>query len=92
LKEKNMPAWNAGIFSQSALSQLWHDEPRDYEKLSNDNTMVVVYCKTMDAINNLDEMLSVNGVDVILLDLLICLRHSESLENRIIQKCLRQSI
>src|SRR5665647_1183211 len=39
--------------------------PKEYAELSNAQTMVVVYCETMEAINNLDEMLTVEGVDVL---------------------------
>jgi 4-hydroxy-2-oxoheptanedioate aldolase len=38
--------------------------PKEYSELENANTMVVVYCETAEAIKNLDEMLSVEGVDV----------------------------
>jgi len=39
-------------------------KPDEYAKLENDNTMVVVYCETAEAIKNLDDMLSVDGFDV----------------------------
>jgi len=39
--------------------------PSEYARLSNENTMVVVYCETAEAIRNLDAMLTVDGVDVV---------------------------
>lgn len=40
-------------------------EPMEYARMSNENTLVVCYCETADAIKNLDEILSVQDIDVI---------------------------
>lgn len=40
-------------------------DPRTFAAQSNDETLVVIYCETVAAIENLDEILSVDAVDVI---------------------------
>ncbi len=37
----------------------------EYAQMSNANVMSICYCETLDAYNNLDEILKVNGIDVI---------------------------
>ena len=39
--------------------------PKEYAEISNANTMVVVYCETLEAMHNVDAIAAVDGVDVV---------------------------
>lgn len=62
---KYAPQGNRGYSASQRSANYGMMNPLEYAELSNAQTMVVVYCETMEAITNLDEMLTVDGVDVI---------------------------
>lgn len=64
-RTKYAPQGNRGYSASQRSANYGMMNPKEYAELSNAQTMVVVYCETMEAINNLDEMLTVEGVDVI---------------------------
>lgn len=64
-RTKYAPIGTRGYSASQRSANYSSMNPRDYARLSNDNTMVVVYCETAEAIANLDEMLSVEHVDVV---------------------------
>ncbi len=63
-RTKYAPLGNRGYSASQRSANYSSMNPKEYAKLSNDNTMVTVYCETLEAINNLDAMLSVEGVDI----------------------------
>jgi 4-hydroxy-2-oxoheptanedioate aldolase len=63
-RAKYAPRGNRGYSASQRSANYGNMNPREYSELENANTMVVVYCETAEAIKNLDEMLSVEGVDV----------------------------
>ncbi len=40
-------------------------DPVEYAKKSNENVIVVCYCETLECLNNLDEIVKIDGIDVI---------------------------
>ncbi len=64
-RTKYAPLGNRGYSASQRSANYSNMNPKEYAELSNAETMVVVYCETLDAINNLDEMLTVDGVDVV---------------------------
>lgn len=64
-RTKYAPQGNRGYSASQRSANYGSMVPKEYAELSNANTLVVVYCETMEAINNLDEMLTVEGVDVV---------------------------
>jgi 4-hydroxy-2-oxoheptanedioate aldolase len=64
-RTKYAPLGNRGYSASQRSANYGMMNPKDYSELSNAQTMVVVYCETMEAINNLDEMLAVENVDVL---------------------------
>lgn len=63
-RTKYAPQGKRGYSASQRSANYGMLNPRAYADFSNENTMVVVYCETMEAINNLDAMLAVDGVDV----------------------------
>ncbi len=63
-RTKYAPEGNRGYSASQRSANYSSMNPAEYARLSNDNTMVVVYCETAKAIDNLDAMLAVDGVDV----------------------------
>ena len=64
-RAKYAPLGNRGYSASQRSANYGMMNPKEYAELSNANTMVVVYCETMEAINNLDAMLAVEGFDVL---------------------------
>jgi 4-hydroxy-2-oxoheptanedioate aldolase len=64
-RTKYAPVGNRGYSASQRSANYGNMNPTEYSKLSNENTMVVVYCETAEAIRNLDDMLTVKGVDVV---------------------------
>lgn len=63
-RTKYAPEGNRGYSASQRSANYSSMNPAEYARLSNDNTMVVVYCETAKALDNLDAMLAVDGVDV----------------------------
>jgi 4-hydroxy-2-oxoheptanedioate aldolase len=63
-RAKYAPLGNRGYSASQRAANYTHMGAQEYAAMENANTMVVVYCETAEAIKNLDEMLSVDGVDV----------------------------
>ena len=64
-RTKYAPLGKRGYSASQRSANYGNMVPKEYSELSNAETLVVVYCETMEAINNLDEMLTVDGVDVV---------------------------
>jgi len=64
-RTKYAPVGNRGYSASQRSANYSNMNPSDYARLSNENTMVVVYCETAEAIRNLDAMLTVDGIDVV---------------------------
>ena len=64
-RTKYAPLGNRGYSASQRSANYSNMNAAEYARLSNENTMVVVYCETAEAIRNLDDMLSVEGVDVV---------------------------
>ncbi len=63
-RAKYAPEGNRGYSASQRSANYSGMNPAEYARLSNDNTLVVVYCETARALENLDAMLAVEGVDV----------------------------
>jgi 4-hydroxy-2-oxoheptanedioate aldolase len=64
-RTKYAPLGNRGYSASQRSANYSNMNPTEYARLSNENTMVVVYCETAEAIRNLDDMQTVDGVDVV---------------------------
>jgi len=58
------PEGARGYTASSRAAGYGNMNASEYAKVANENVMVVVYCETMEAIENIDAMLAVPGVDV----------------------------
>ena len=63
-RTKYAPEGNRGYSASQRSANYSMMNPKEYARMSNAETHVVVYCETKGALDNLDEMLSVEGVDV----------------------------
>jgi 4-hydroxy-2-oxoheptanedioate aldolase len=63
-RTKYAPMGNRGYSASQRSANFSTMNPSEYARLSNENTMVVVYCETAEAIANLDDMLRVDNFDV----------------------------
>ena len=63
-RAKYAPRGNRGYSASQRSANYSNMNPTEYARLSNDNTLVIVYCETAKALENLDAMLAVEDVDV----------------------------
>jgi len=63
-RTKYAPIGNRGYTASQRAAGYGEMPPAEYATFSNDNTMVIVYCETQQAIDNLDEMLRVPHLDM----------------------------
>ena len=63
-KAKYPPLGDRGVGFSSRSARLLHMEKNEYLKYSNDNVMVIVQIETPEAIESIDEILSVPGIDI----------------------------
>ena len=63
-RTKYAPVGNRGYTASQRSAGYGNMEPAAYAEFSNENTMVVVYCETQPALDNLDEMLKVPHLDM----------------------------
>lgn len=64
-RTKYAPLGNRGYSASQRSANYSTMNATEYARISNENTMVVVYCETAEAIRNLDAMVTVEGVDVV---------------------------
>ena len=62
---KYAPTGKRGFAASQRSAHYGFMNPKEYASVSNENTMIVSYCETLAAMNNLDEILSVDEIDVI---------------------------
>lgn len=62
---KYAPMGNRGFSASHRAGAYGFMDAVQYAKTANDNTMVAVYCETRKAMDNLDEILTVDHVDII---------------------------
>ncbi|HEY5586325.1 MAG TPA: aldolase/citrate lyase family protein [Ruminiclostridium sp.] len=62
---KYAPIGKRGYASSQRSAGYGFMNAKEYGELSNKNTLVVCYCETLAAINNLDDILTVDEIDVI---------------------------
>lgn len=62
---KYAPAGNRGYAASQRSAGYGFMDPKEYAALSNENTMVACYCETLTAVRNLDEILTVEDLDII---------------------------
>ncbi|MDE1937886.1 MAG: 2-dehydro-3-deoxyglucarate aldolase [Alphaproteobacteria bacterium] len=63
-RTKYAPMGKRGYSASQRSANYSNMDPREYAEFSNANTMVIAYCETAAALENLDDMLAVDGVDV----------------------------
>jgi 4-hydroxy-2-oxoheptanedioate aldolase len=61
---KYAPAGERGLAAVRAARYGMRERLADYCRQSNEETMVIVHVESLEAVNNLDDMLAVEGVDV----------------------------
>ena len=62
---KYAPEGTRGYAASQRSAAYGFMDPKEYARISNENTMVACYCETLAAIQNIDEILSVEGIDII---------------------------
>ena len=62
---KYAPLGSRGYAASQRSASYGFMDAAEYARLSNENTLVSCYCETKAAIDNLDEMLSVNELDIL---------------------------
>jgi len=59
------PEGSRGYTASNRAAGYGNMDAAEYAKKANENVMTIVYCETMEAIKNLDEMLAVPNLDVL---------------------------
>ena len=62
---KYAPEGNRGFAASQRSAAYGFMNPKEYSLLSNANTLVTVYCETLEAIENLEAISRVEGIDII---------------------------
>jgi 2-keto-3-deoxy-L-rhamnonate aldolase RhmA len=88
---KYAPLGQRGFGSQSGMTDFKPRKAPDYMKEANDHTLLIAQIETQEAIKNIDEILSVEGIDVGLIgpnDLSISLGIPDQLGSDMIQEAI----
>ena len=102
-RTKYAPEGGRGYTASQRAAGYGNFEPAAYAKFANENTMTIVYCETMQGLDNLEEMISVPGLDMLWIgpmDLSQALgftgnpKHPEVLKtmDHIIETCLKAKV
>lgn len=62
---KYAPTGKRGFAASQRAAGYGFMDPNEYAREANENTLVVCYCETLQGLRNLDDILTVNEVDVI---------------------------
>ncbi len=64
-RTKYFPVGKRGFAASQRSAHYGFMNPKKYGEISNANTMIISYCETMNAYNNLNEILEIEEIDVI---------------------------